>query len=483
MATNLFSPYKSHPLNRAKSPTRVTSMAKLIANEDTQWIYGDFEIGYDPCTSCFSSALDVLITPIASGDISLTGRSLANSVPVRDSNGMVSDDYLTSYLLETGVDQQVGATTFRNYQALHDMFKNQEDIAHAIYSGGNGWSPNSDAAFALNKVSEFLGGAGGVSPEPISKTVLNGLSSLTKFANFSRPSVLTGLQLPPPMPTVVFGELSLRGSVEFMGNTDKITIEMPGSLGAKEAPELSPNGSYPTYNEELGIFSLITMPTLSLSNPNQRMAIRDNGYLCVTFSSKCQLSGVGLSMTVEYPFEWDFRSSNWNWKASNVYKGSIGELLYTINPASGWSPEDIEVFVAAERVTQGLDGVWRSYTSTFVPIEKWKEELWMALSPEPWPYEEQARFNLKVAVTKAGTMDIERSSLFIEPSSKTQLMQLLTYPIKMTRTGTRLTDSTDKYSVLERPYAMRPYYVSPQSYEEHFCKDESEYLVKNSPLQ
>lgn len=466
VATNLFSPYQSHPVNRSEAPSKVSSMAKIIANEDRQWIYADFEVGYDPCTSCYSSAINVKISPIAEGRIELTGRSTAVSVPVRDSSGMVSDDYLVSYLARDGVDEQVGATTFRSYEALYDQFKDQTDFATAAYSGGNGWSPNSDEAFALNKVSEFLGVAGGVSPEPISKSVLGGLSGLTKFANFSRPSVMEGIELPPPMPTVVFGELALVGSVQFSGNTDSIVIENPGSIRAKDAPEVSSEGSYPTYNEELGVFSLITMPNMYMGKwyDSEEVTISNDGYTCTLIhhwweDGPCQIR-------------------------SNLLSGAgVGDILYTINPASGWHPEEIDVFVAVERIQNGK--LFR--TSQFVPIEKWKTNLRIPLKDDT-NIGNNNGYNLKIAVAKAGTIDTSTDGLFNPPQSMAQFLQILTYPIKLMDGSDILPypygqlPTETKYDDLSRSFnELKPYYISPSEYKEKFCTTD-EYQAKNIEL-
>ena len=351
VATNLFSPYKSEPINKQGSPTKVTSTVRLHSLDDSQWIFADFEMGYDPCTSCYASALKVTITPVASGELALTGRSLANSVPVRDSNGIVDSNFLTSYLNQGGIDTNVGATTFNTYQALYDEFKDQTDFAKAVYAGGNGWSPRSKEAIALNKISSILGAAAsaaGAIPDPGlsagSAAALGFMGGIASTANFSQGSLLDGITLPPPMPTLVFGELSLRGSVDFEGVIEPTTIEMPGSLNAKDKPEIDRNGAYPTYNEELGVFSLISMPVVTL-HPSVSGWEPDDDYKCI--STIVQWIDIGPVNACE---------------VEDVY----GDLLYTLNPASGWHPEEVDVFVAIETVTNGEVET----TSEFVPIEQ-----------------------------------------------------------------------------------------------------------------
>ncbi len=456
VATNLFASYGGSPLDRTPSTLKAVAIAPLIANEDKQWIFADFDLGYDPCTSCYESVLTLKVTPITNGDISLTGRSTANAVPVRDSQGMIDSNYLTSYFSESGTDDNVGALTFKSYDALYNEFKDHEDFATAVHSEVD-WSSSSESAKAIAKTSKALSTVASSSPEPISKAVLSTLSGIFDFANFSKPAKLEGFEVPPPMPSVIVGEMALRGSVTFEGNIDATHIATPGSLNAKDAPEFSPTGSYPTFNEELGIFSMVTLPRIVVDSFGS--SIEDSGFRCISTRS------------------WDGAPLGC---ASRKLEG---QPYYTINPVSGISPSDIDVYVALERTADSYrkktntpphveTGYDLRYLSNFVRIEDISQ---LAGARDLRDVAASGvNYNLKVVVASKGIIG-ETPDQAISNPENSQLLSFYTYPLKISKDLVRWSDfrviSKPAPSGTNRPIPFKPMYVTSKSVKETMCVD------------
>lgn len=438
VATNLFSPTSPSHLSEEAKATGVTALAKLYPVDDVQWIYADFDVGYDPCTSCFDSILSVTITPIANGDIALTGVTAGNAVPIRDSDGRFSQDYFTSYLDSgTGVDSQVGNITFASYEALYDEFKDQEDYATAVYKE-NTWLSTSDSATALDKLSQGFGAVSSLSPEPISSAFLGGVSSIFSFANFSVPAQIEGFDLPPPMPTVNVGEVALRGNVSFEGQADIMNIAMPGAQNTKYAREVNQRGGemYPSYNEELGVFSLIGNIEMGIYEYSDS-TLANNRYLC---TDSCHITKV------------------------------FDDLFYTINPASGWTEDDLDVTVALERFVNGE----RDSITEFVPIKNWKD---LAIADKEL-YVNDVSYNLKVVVSSAGL--VESPERLLDPTvNNARFFQSYTYPVKF-----RHHQSGPNY---KRPGSgviynhNKPRFIPANELKDTFCREER-YSIKDTSI-
>ncbi|WKE64849.1 peptidase inhibitor family I36 protein [Gallaecimonas kandeliae] len=449
VASNLFSPYAPMSLDRQAGTTRVTAMAPLIANEDKQWIYADFELGYDPCTACYASVLTLKVSPMANGETRLTGRYTGNSVPVRDASSFLDADYLTSYFNDAGLDDRVGATTFKSYRQFYEQFKDQKDYATAVYDEKL-WTNTSDSATALQKTGEALGLLATASPEPISSAVLGSLSSLFGFANFSVPAKIEGFDLPPPMPTVTVGEMALRGETTFMGNTDDVSIATPGSLNAKDAPETGAydnSGAYPTYNEPLGVFAMVKLPNVGVAQ--WVSSIDGDGYNCT--------------------------SSFYDGRPTGCNPTTLdGNFYYTLNPNSDWHPEDVDVFVAIERLENGR----RKAQSAFVPIEKWQQ------LQVPGSTGNDVRFNLKVVVAQAGLVAGGVERLLADNGDRPRLLMTYSYPLKLWQqhdNGYLKRYPMGTPSGVSRPYPDKPFYLDPQELQGSFCTDGG-YQVSQTPL-
>lgn len=471
VASNLFAPYGSAPLNRTAGSTKVTAMVALIAIEEKQWIYADFDLGYDPCTSCFESVLTVKISPVQNGETSLTGRFSGNSVPVRDSNGFVDSNYLTSYFNDSGLDTQVGASSFKSYQALYHEFKYQSDYATAVYNEKN-WSSSDPSAIALKKAGEALDVLASTSPEPISKAALSTLSSIFGFANFSAQTKVIGFKLPPPMPSVLVGEMALRGVTSVLGNSDSVHIVTPGSLNAEQALEsssFSSNGVYPTYNEELGVFAMVTVPSIGVKASVGKVPYK-NG--TVVDASWGKISDDGFSC--------------YHTRTKYIRYGCLptkitGDLYYTLNPNTDLHPSELDVFVAIETLVNGRH---ERITET-VPIEKWRELTDIEILANGVTY------NLKVIVVKAGLVETDLERMLEGGDNKGELFYSYTYPLKLKQgwvaqeVDTSLTIREQFASLItplehhevgtpsgvSTPYPLKPFYVAPDELKDSFCMD------------
>lgn len=333
VANNLFAPYTQQTLSNSSESSRrgksITSLVKLISNEDKQWIFADFTMGYDPCISCYESALKLSISPIASGETSLTGRSTGISIPVRDAQGLVDSDYLIGGL--DGLNNNIGAVTFQSYQDLYNEFKDHKDYASVVYEEKSGAS-SSEVRTGLKKTGEALSAINAANPEPISKAIIGFVAGIFDFANFGTPPKIEGIELPPPMPTVAVGELALSGTVTFTGHSDVISIAAPGSLSSNNKPELqtSEDASYAVYNEPLGLFSIVEVD-------NER---RDVGP-----QANCAADPIR------------------NHIPCTMFEHGLG-FYYTINPRSGLNPKDVDVYVTIDWYDESGSRLIESKTTT-----------------------------------------------------------------------------------------------------------------------
>ncbi|WDE08752.1 hypothetical protein SG34_033160 [Thalassomonas viridans] len=398
----------------------------LIANYNRQWVYGDFNISYDPIAPLADSYLNLAISPIANGTTRLTGRITSTSVPVRDADGSyINPDYLTSYFNDTGLDENIGLETFSSFTKLHNEFKDQKDFAEAVY-GQKGPSVPADARYALGKTSEALNLASTL-PIPIVSDVLGGLGSLFGFANFHQPKPLLGFDLPPQMPTVSVGELALRGEVDFVGYVQSINLTLPGSINSVTSTQVtdmnSPAGV--NYNEELGVFSMLSLPS------------------------------VGIDRYGSYGKE-VLKVCNDSCAPTGLY----GSFYYTLNPNIDFLPEDIQLYVQLE-AHYGESSI---VSSNVVKVEDWKS---LQIPKGGYP-DQNLSYSLKVYLMSANTIESAADTITQISEDSPRLIQVYTYNnldmvyIHNDGTGSRYFPIGLPITG-DIPFTNKPYYVDPYS--------------------
>lgn len=254
------------------------------------FIVADFPINYDPCICNFQNFFNIEFSTLTKMDIQLGGRLIGTNVPL-DANGdsqtINGKDFLTAVSTNGDIIVNGGALTYSN---IDDLAANYKSVYEPTST-----DPVTTFFFNTlkNGIGSALGGIGGAVDSELNKqasvfykTQFGGQELLTlgkkvltlpEKLDFgitlaSQGTKMLGALLFPesekvsnPLPQISFIEAEMVLSGHLTGkaplnNDISINFAIPGSKYTLDATK-TPDASYPTYNEPLGLFSLLETPT------------------------------------------------------------------------------------------------------------------------------------------------------------------------------------------------------------------------------
>ena len=289
-----------------------------------RFYFADFTLSYDPCVVDYESNLRLAISKVTRGDLEIVGRTKGGVIPVN--SPAISDWLQNSNHYLTGIlnnpygklKTTLGDITFRNFnQWGKEEWKN---TASFVLPGKKVEAWEKEAARLelegqdIISSGEFLSGAGllligttqlatAADITHVSTSIGEGIGSIMdgmgtimsasgsaliakslklQYENLKdEPDRNITVDLPDPQPSVVFSELAAKGSLSIETLVfDNVIITTPGSKYSELAPDHYMNkskGSYPIYNEPLGVFNLLYQPKVALSIVKQSKDI--GGYI------------------------------------------------------------------------------------------------------------------------------------------------------------------------------------------------------------
>ncbi len=289
-----------------------TKTVKLPSSSSGSFVYADFQMSYDPCIEFYESNIQIEVNKVTSGSLKIVGRSLGGSIPVGSpaiDNWLInSNNYLTG-VLETpyGTQQNtLGDVSFRNFdrwgkddwsntanfvlpgkkiqawqrEAARLEYEANTTLSAAAFVTATGKTLKGSAKIAQVANPPFVNpgkvmeGAGelveaGASFMKGGAIALRAQASRLKYDNLrDTPDKNIDVALPNPQPSVVFSELALSGTLQISTPLfDDVVITTPGSKNSHLAPAEYVNGSkgsYPLYNEKLGVFNMLYKPEFSI---------------------------------------------------------------------------------------------------------------------------------------------------------------------------------------------------------------------------
>ncbi|WP_188111989.1 T9SS type A sorting domain-containing protein [Aquimarina sp. RZ0] len=282
----------------------------LNSSSTGQFFYADFTFNYDPCICFFESNLQIKVDKVTKGDLQIVGKTLGGSIPagspVYDDFMAQTDNFLTG-VLDAPFGEQVqtlGDISFNNFdewgnrewsnetefilpgkkveqwerEALQLQYQGTVTMSSGDFLSATGKAmkavgEGTDWGFLntgapLKAVGEGIDASGtamkGSGRALTAKALKIRLDNLT-----DQPDKTIPLSFPDPQPSVVFSELAATGTLTISTNIlNDVIITTPGSINAEEAPIEFGNGSkgsFPLYNEPLGIFNLLFTPEVGIT--------------------------------------------------------------------------------------------------------------------------------------------------------------------------------------------------------------------------
>lgn len=304
---------KLFALDKFEASPSIASVSEYN-NNNGRWFYGDFQIGYDPCTCIYESSMVIQIRLINESKIDLSGSIFGSLTPkltdITNGAGTVDEDkysFSPKDLLDYAKKAQ------KSYKEVSKFVSEQEKAAGIQPNTpltGEQTKKKGDLNFfqeALKK-SSFL--KAGLKAAPY-------VAGAVELVNFF---VGGGKKTASPQevkitPMALNASINLKGTLQASYLYGDITFYTPGS---KDSQIKNPV-DYPYYNEVLGVFNLIETP---------KMAVRT----IINHSEE------GTYGTETY-FKGDHEES-----VLQLLKSSNGtDLSFVLNPASGFISDNIEI--------------------------------------------------------------------------------------------------------------------------------------------
>ena len=296
------------------NPATYSKMFPLNSSTSGQFYYADYVMNYDPCIAFFESSISLNAKKITSGDLAIVGKSIGGTVPAGSAEYTElltkSSDYLVG-TLNTPFEEQantIGDISLKNLKDFNAKPFTNDIKGKLVGSPIEQWEK--DVAI-LNVTSQTLQATGTLAQGAIqigfggakigaaaditgitsnvvdgAKDVALGAATLVVGAGQVLGAVAAGLQYdaikdktkrddqdieltaPDPRPNLVFGELSLKGSLSIStGLFNNAFITTPGSKNSNLAPEMYNNGTKgarPLYNEAMGGINLLSKPSFGI---------------------------------------------------------------------------------------------------------------------------------------------------------------------------------------------------------------------------
>ncbi|MEI6508365.1 MAG: T9SS type A sorting domain-containing protein [Bacteroidota bacterium] len=247
-------------------PTKITesSSSAIMSTTNSEFLYADFQMAYDPCACLFEQALRIKFEQIMQFDLKAKGRLLASNTEISNFDFTKNADFLSSVLSDNSYNAISLTQTYNTLEKLRTDWDNSGNNANIDYKQifkdgvnflvdgikfGMNYTNDSEVKDVRDKID-------------VPSVALDFFSSLM-FDDVSNSTT-------PPQPTVVQGDLAFTGRITGgVTNTDQPIITIPGSLYSESRPEIRdlistpthPEPDYPMYNEILGQFAVLKKPT------------------------------------------------------------------------------------------------------------------------------------------------------------------------------------------------------------------------------
>ena len=294
------------------SGAEYSKMLKLKRTTSGSFYFADFTLSYNPCVAKYESNLQISVSAITQGNLEITGKTLGGVIPVNSpsiSNWLSNSNHYLTGVLNTPYGElttTLGDINFRNFnqwgaqqwgntasfvlpgKKVEDWEREAAKLSYQaenIMSSGDLISgagklvvgsarlaSSADITDVSTKIGEGIG------------TIMDGIGTIIKgtgrgikakafrlkYDNLrDEPDKEIRVTLPAAQPSVVFSELVAKGSLSIETVIfDDVVITTPGSKYSEFAPNeyaYSSKGTYPLYNEQLGIFNLLYQPEIALS--------------------------------------------------------------------------------------------------------------------------------------------------------------------------------------------------------------------------
>ena len=259
----------------------------VYVNDDTKWFYADFPMAYDACTCQYASKLNIISNLIASSTIDLQGSITGKITSITNGTGTVATDGKYSFK-----DFVSGTEKFSKvYDNVDAMTTQSKKITDALFGATSSQSTALTTFQTALKSNTFL--KAGLAAVPWLKSAV---SLFDIFTGGGKASV----QPVQIMPLAVNLAVKLNGSITTSNQYHNIIFSTPGSLNAKNDPSV-----YPFYNEVLGVFNLLNVPTFT-----DNYSVMTSGSFVTGYRHTLKLKG---------------------------------PIKYTINPASGLVLQDAQI--------------------------------------------------------------------------------------------------------------------------------------------
>lgn len=231
------------PLATTHVANPAAQSVSVYINDDTKWFYADFPMAYDACTCQYASKLNIVSNLIASSTIDLQGSITGKITSITNGVGTVANDGKYSFKDFASSTEKFSKT----YDNVDKMITESKNITNALFGSSSSQSTALTTFQTALKANDFL--KAGLAAVPWLK------AAVSLFDIF----IGGGKASPQPvqiMPLAVNLAVKLSGSISTSNQYHAISFTTPGSLNAQNDPAV-----YPFYNEVLGVFNLLNVPT------------------------------------------------------------------------------------------------------------------------------------------------------------------------------------------------------------------------------
>lgn len=298
---------QGYALDDARLSIADYSKSKAMSSSGSgKFYYADFTMAFDPCVSFFESAIQVSVDKVTQGDMTIVGRTQGGVIPANSpaiGDWMAnSNNYLTGVLATPygSLANTMGDITFNNYNAWGKTeWKNTaqfvlpgkkieqwEKEAAQLEIEGLDLQSKAKASGAtgtiMNAIGEVGGPFGGIAKAIGAMMEVDGqikegrgIASQAKAARLryqnmqDEPDQNIEVRLPEPQPSIVFSELSAKGTLSIQTSVfNNLKFTTPGSQNANRAPEMQisgTKGNFPYYNQPLGVFNMLYKPQFAIA--------------------------------------------------------------------------------------------------------------------------------------------------------------------------------------------------------------------------
>ncbi len=314
----------------AVKPSCYSKGMPFYSTAGRKWYFTDFTMEYDPCIAFFESSIEVKLNKITDGEVSMVGRYEGGSLPAGteeyDSWRTDNENFLVGVMDNSfgDLDNTLGDITFNQYENF-DLMDFEESIGGTLIGKDIAAWEKEKARIeweATNTIGHGEIAAGRMQIAEGLAVIAEGTATMTGgipfFGDMAKDITVGGikvgqgiiktnmgdnkikmgrakldlayakkmyydnikdkvkhsdqeikLDVPVPRPSLVFGEMALKGklTIETSIMPEEEYIATPGGLNSDKAPEFYNNGSRggaPLYNMPMGNFSLLNQPKFAV---------------------------------------------------------------------------------------------------------------------------------------------------------------------------------------------------------------------------